>query len=579
MVSSVMTTAILVWDGMPVGEKVWFCTFSTGVSMLNLILLGLEVGFTGFYVEPADRGVWIGIDLIISIIFNVETFIRFKGYGPWWWFFGAAYPEYEPAQGVFNVVDAMLAVSRSLFFLNFLGMSQTGKLLSTLRVVMHIGNLARVRQTTAGYRELWAFILAMLSILTYLAWISIMMLGMLFWFGVVMTILVDSENNIYDYSSSPFSPWQQDQYWGSVPQSMLTMFQVLTLDHWYSRIARPLIVQHPSFSIVFILFLLVGNIGLLNLITSFIVEATLVSSADAEERRGKERQYLDKLVMASFRAYVEQADDDNSGEIDNKELDFLTKTYIVKDRLRLLGIAPSDLELLFTLLDESDNGKIPINKFFRGVLRLRGDAMASDLYKLHTDVSRSITRATSLVKGLDSTNEILVHLIDSMTGMDVGIVKGDDDIFDEVLHWKRKHIEEEAAHKDAKEREHQMMVRFGIDEGETEDMLAIGDKPHKHHHGHSSKKLMHASLRDGVTHVPDHPSEKGGQSPGMISRNTSRKGIAKGRQNTQKTLGKSATAYSIVTKGSVGTAETGKYITHGLAVRTKTGLGVFKTQA
>ena len=38
---------------------------------------------------------------------------------------------------------------------------------------------------------------------------------------------------------------------------------------------------------------------------------------------------------------------------------------VLQDRLRLLGIAPGDLKLLFTLLDEAGNGQIQIDKFFR----------------------------------------------------------------------------------------------------------------------------------------------------------------------------------------------------------------------
>eukprot|EP00971_Amphidinium_carterae_P217998 4327793-Amphidinium_carterae.2 len=58
----------------------------------------------------------------------------------------------------------------------------------------------------------------------------------------------------------------------------------------------------------------------LNLITSFIVEATLASSVDAKDRRTKERQILDKLVMAAFKSFVGRADEDHSGYIDHSEL-------------------------------------------------------------------------------------------------------------------------------------------------------------------------------------------------------------------------------------------------------------------
>mmetsp|Transcript_29265 Transcript_29265/g.67371 ORF Transcript_29265/g.67371 Transcript_29265/m.67371 type:complete len:637 (-) Transcript_29265:127-2037(-) len=574
MVSSMMSIATVVMDpGAPIGDKVWFCKFSMYFAMLNALLLGLELHFTGFYVDRDERSIWMGVDIVMSFALIVETFVRFHGYGAWHWFFGAAYPDTEIGMGIFNMVDAFLALSRSFWVLYVGGVSQTPKLLSTLRLI-HICNVARVCQNKNGYRELWAFIVGIGAVLPYLAWLTLIAVFFLYWFGVVMTILVDSDNNAYDYQGKT---WSQDDYWGSVLQSSFTMLQVVTLDHWYSKIARPLVTQNPAFIIAFLISLLLGNVSVLNLITSFIVEATLASSVDAKDRRTKERQILDKLVMAAFKSFVERADEDHSGYIDHSELDNLTKTYIVRECLRLLGISPDDLELLFSLLDENGDGQIAISKFFRAVLRLRGDATASDLYKLHLDLTRGVTRTTSLLKGLDSTNDVLARLIDVASCMDFEVVKGEKDVHDEVLFWKRQRAALDPAQQDADERHHHLLVRFGVEEEDVsvdDALLALTDKPHKQYGAHA-KKLMHASLRDGVTHAPDStdrlasaPSRR----PSMSTRST------KGSPARTKSLIKQDTTHTGFARVGHPTLGHGKSLmTHGISVGPRSGLGFFKT--
>mmetsp|Transcript_11103 Transcript_11103/g.24744 ORF Transcript_11103/g.24744 Transcript_11103/m.24744 type:complete len:632 (+) Transcript_11103:156-2051(+) len=572
-IASVWST-IVALDAAPIADQVWFSQLTLAISVINTLLLGVELHVVGLDAPWKDRGLWLGVDIIMSLAFIVETFVRFKGYGPWMWLFGAAYPDTEPAGGLFNVVDAITSMTRLLFILSFLEKSQTAKLFSTLRVI-HIGKLAQVRQNEQRYRELWAFFVGMSNVLPYLGWITLVACGLLYWVGIVMTILVDADANHYDYKG----PWTQHDYWGSVPQSTFTMFQVLLLDHWYSTIARPLVLQHHGFAVIFFIVILIGSIGLMNSVTSFIVEGTLASAVDAEESRNKEKQYLDKLVMQSFRSYVEQADEDKSGEIDPKELDFLTKTYIVRDRLRLLGIAPDDLQLLTTLLDENGSGRVEIGKFFRGVLRLRGDATASDLYKLHLDVSRGIKRITTLVNKIDTTNEILVKLIDATSCMNVDIVKGEPDVHDEFLSWIRQQKELDPEHNDATERERQLMVRFGVEEEQVGEMLQLADRPQRSVTAHS-KKLMHASLRDGVTHVPDEKHDaiitETQKDSTVFSRSSTRR--ASTRAKSQKSFHKQDTSRTLATKGSFAEmSASGKPAPHGVAMRTKTGLAVFKT--
>merc|ERR1719379_1056550 len=97
-----------------------------------------------------------------------------------------------------------------------------------------------------------------------------------------------------------------------------------------------------------------------------------------------------------------------------------------------------DLQKLFVLLDDTGEGEVPIDKFFRGCSRLGGPARASDLNHLSVDLSRHITTCKGTKRGMDGNNELLSRIIDYIDIMEREIIKGDDDVKDPVLMSRRK---------------------------------------------------------------------------------------------------------------------------------------------
>merc|ERR1719420_611805 len=64
----------------------------------------------------------------------------------------------------------------------------------------------------------------------------------------------------------------------TVPRSMYTLFQVLTLESWSMAIVRPVLTKKPGLVIFFIMFLFITTFGLLNVVVGVIVENTLEAS-------------------------------------------------------------------------------------------------------------------------------------------------------------------------------------------------------------------------------------------------------------------------------------------------------------
>merc|ERR1719316_198986 len=79
------------------------------------------------------------------------------------------------------------------------------------------------------------------------------------------------------------------EYFGSVRKSMLTMFQIMTLESWANGIMRPVESHFPYMWLFFTLFVCFTTLAMLNLITGVFVEQTL-AAAKADHAMQMERE-------------------------------------------------------------------------------------------------------------------------------------------------------------------------------------------------------------------------------------------------------------------------------------------------
>jgi Ca2+-binding EF-hand superfamily protein len=207
----------------------------------------------------------------------------------------------------------------------------------------------------------------------------------------------------------------------------------MTRDKWSTSLVRPLVMEKNALMLLFILFMTVVILSLLNTIVGVVVESTLNSAKANEERAGKEKQKLDAKVMESLQAIFTEADADGSGELDREELHNAMKKPKVRQRMRLLDIPYKDLDLLFNLLDEDGTGLIKTDNFFRGCSKLRGPAMSSDLYHMAIDLDRSIQWSNNTLENLRKANGDMADLLNTIDTVELEIIQGDSDDKDPVL--------------------------------------------------------------------------------------------------------------------------------------------------
>jgi voltage-gated sodium channel len=77
------------------------------------------------------------------------------------------------------------------------------------------------------------------------------------------------------------------QWFGSLGESLFSLFQIMTLESWSMGIVRPVMEVHPNAWIFFVIFILIATFTMLNLFIAIIVNAMhSFTEAEAKETKG-----------------------------------------------------------------------------------------------------------------------------------------------------------------------------------------------------------------------------------------------------------------------------------------------------
>lgn len=212
--------------------------------VVNAITLGLE---TSASVTAEWGGLLQVLDRLLLTVFVAELAARMVVRGPR--FFADPWNVFD-----FVVVGiALLPATGSLSVLRSL------RILRVLRLITAVPSLRAVVSALVGALP------GMGSIM--------MLLMLIFYVGAVMATKLFGETH--------------EETFGSIGASMLSLFQVMTLDAWSDGLMRPMLEKHPHAWLFFIPFVLVSAFIVLNLFIGVVVSA-LETERDADRMRRQE---------------------------------------------------------------------------------------------------------------------------------------------------------------------------------------------------------------------------------------------------------------------------------------------------
>ncbi len=238
----------------------------TALIVLNAITLGLE---TSDAIMDA-AGPFLGaLDAAILAVFTIEIAIRIYAHGArffrggWNWF------------DLIVVAIALMPASGPLSVLRAL------RVLRVLRLISIVPAMRSVVEALLRSMPGMSAIVALLLLVFYV-------------FAVMGTKL--------------FGDTHPDQF-GTLGATLLTLFQLMTLDGWSGEIVRPVLEVHPAAMLFFLPFILVSTFVVLNLFIALIVES--MTRLHAEEQPDMAAQIA--ALTAEVRALRETLGRDRAG--------------------------------------------------------------------------------------------------------------------------------------------------------------------------------------------------------------------------------------------------------------------------
>lgn len=384
------------------------------VIIVNAAFMGIEMDSTDKEVtEISERLVWYVFEVVFAFFFTAELAIRV--YVHRWEYFKTAMAIFDAFIVAMTILDTFILAPMSA--------GGSTRVVGALRVIRMM-RLVRLIRLLPRFKELWLIVNGLAHSLKTLSWVSLLLGVVIYLFAIFATQNVGQNNELYnEYYEETAGSWDHEFYFGTVPRSMFTFFQICTLDKWSEEIVRHVKKNQPGLEMLFVSFVIFTTFGLLNLVIGVIVENTL-ASAKVNETKMKKKKEKDRMkVMNHLREFFEESDEDASGTLSIDEVQKALKDPDAVNKLKLVDLPLEDPQEIFSLLDIDNSGELAIDEFISGCMRIRGEAKSKDLLAVQVAVDSLGKKFAELNQIVESAGDMMLNLDERTSEMMVSCEK------------------------------------------------------------------------------------------------------------------------------------------------------------
>lgn len=396
----------------PVKKFVDWSSFNWAIGLVilaNAVIIGLQTDANAAGV--ATPPFYDIIDFVCNGIFLAELICRFYFAGIIGYFRRPG-KEFSSFLDVFVVGTSII----DIFILAPLGNSTSARLVSMVRFARLL-RLIRLLRLLKIFKELWLVASGLIQSLKTLFWIFLLIFVFCYVCAIFTTVWIGHDYVRYDPYFITSGGWDHKQFFGTMVRSTLTLFQIMTIDHWSDAIVRHVLRVQPSFLIFFLFFLLVTMFGILNIIVGVVCDSSL-QTAIADKKQ--ERKIIEKdrqRVFQQLRDIFEEADADGSGTLTLQEVVEATLKPEIYSKLKLIGFPVDNPSEVFELLDFDETGELAIEEFITGCNRMRGQAKSKDLLVAQVEMDRMRKHYDEFEEQLGIFQDKIKRLTESATAL------------------------------------------------------------------------------------------------------------------------------------------------------------------
>lgn len=381
-------SALLHWQSLTFVQRV---VRSTMYEVCVMALIIANAVFIGWQLEalalakgsPNEQSKLSHAQIIFMVFFIAE--ISFRILGDFRNFFSCQ----DRYWNYFDLFTVLALIAEPI--LGWIGTMTTGGFASDfsfLRLfrIARVARLVNLIRLVRFFRELRLMLHSILGSFKPLLWVIIVWLMFLYVFGIVLmggALEYLAKEDAWEHESTELLR----EKFGSVPASMLSLFEAIAGGISWTELVAVLEPLHPVYLATFILYQSIAVFAVLNIVTGIFVESAMNYSHNDQETMIQDEITNKESTHAILGAIFQEMDNDGSGQVTLKELHAAVQDQRMEAYFAALGIRPHSLATLFHLLDADRMGALEISEFLDGCLKYKGQASGLELANIGVQVA------------------------------------------------------------------------------------------------------------------------------------------------------------------------------------------------
>lgn len=368
-----------------------FDAFFAFTVIANTVYIGFDVQHSINYPNSSEIGFHIG-HYIFTLAFIVELAIRLAAQGlrffcseDWMW---AALDTFIVISSLWDIVMDIL------YFWRDNGVTQGFSEMSSFKAfrIIRITRIVKAVRLMRIFRFIMALRMLITSImhtLKSLFWAMVLLVLIMYAFAVLLAQVVNDHMLEQATGMGVTETQAVDKYFGSVQNTMLTLFMSISNGVSWEHVLAPLRVISLAWVFVYLFFIAFTYFAVLNVVTGVFCQSAIDSAQNDHAAIVQSILENKEAHLAKIKTLFQSL----GGGGKEEEMNFITfpvfeekiNTPEVRDYFESLRLDIWDAWTFFKMLDMDGGGTIPLDEFLLGCLRLRGTARAVDVGRVIYD--------------------------------------------------------------------------------------------------------------------------------------------------------------------------------------------------
>lgn len=359
---------------------------------LVLVAIMIDAALTGVFVDsqiwswhlrlggqPADnyvkfgRSIWTVLD-VCTVLFLLELLLKIVALR------GEFVLGVNWVSNFFDTIVVMCSIP------SLLGVQSIGASIVRSLRILRVFKTARLMYSLNLFPDLRLMMNSIYRAAPLVGWALVMMMSITYVFSIFLLAMFEAHFDD-DPGWTAKERLVQDimRLYGRLDRSMWTLFYVVSGGVDWRDAVRPLEDFSLVFTLIFALYVFGTLFGILSVLVGLFCERALnIGDLDPKLLIATSRESQEELIREMTQVF-KRIDKNGAGEISWEQFREYISTFDHQAYFKAMGLNLLDGRALFQLLDEFDgtpSGTMDLSSFLLGMLRVTGDAKATDLVTL-----------------------------------------------------------------------------------------------------------------------------------------------------------------------------------------------------